>query len=64
MKKGTKAVRCDMCGVIVGWSIPTGAKEYGIPRVKIKERENCKIIDMGFARHYRCTDCDKKEVKA
>ena len=57
MIKGSKGLRCDKCGVIVAWSIPTGEFDHGIKRIHIKERPCCKIVDIGFARHYRCKAC-------
>lgn len=59
MIKGSKSIRCDKCGTIVAWEIPTGQYDHGIKRVTIKERKNCKVIDIGFSRHYRCDKCGR-----
>ena len=60
MRRGAKAIKCDMCSTTVAWSIPTGEYDYGIKRVTIQERPNCRVIDIGMSRHYRCADCMKK----
>lgn len=60
MKRGSKAITCDMCKTIVAWTIPTGEYDHGIKRVIIQERPNCRVVDIGMSRHYRCTECAKK----
>ena len=59
MKRGSKAIRCDKCGCIVAWVIPTGIKDYGIPRVEYHEKDNCVVLDKGMQMIYRCKQCNK-----
>lgn len=62
MKKGARAICCDMCGNKIGWVIPTGQYDHGIKRVRIELSENGNEFFIGFCQHYRCNKC--MEVRA
>ena len=56
MKKGTKAIRCELCNAIVGWVVPTGDIVHGYPVVSIKRKESYRERG-GMCVHIRCVDC-------
>ena len=60
MKRGSKSIRCDMCGKIIGWTIPTGQTDYGIKRVEIVKNDDCNEFFIGFCQHFLCDGCVKE----
>lgn len=59
MKKGSRSIRCDVCGKVIGWVIPTGEYDYGIKRVRYEMKDDCVEMWKGNCVYYRCRECAK-----